>query len=63
MLLKLLLKSLFTNFLFYYQDVREHIDDVRDRENEIGGFQAFVPPQIVTKLSPQTIIITKIIIL
>ena len=48
---------------FSFQDVREHIDDVRDRENEIGGFQAFVPPQIVTKLSPQTIIITKIIIL
>ena len=40
---------------FSFQDVREHIDDVRDRENEIGGFQAFAPPQ--------SIIITKIIIL
>ena len=30
---------------FYFQDVREHIDDVRDRENEIGGVQAFFTPQ------------------
>ena len=32
---------------FYFQDVREHIDDVRDRENEIGGVQAFFTPQII----------------